>query len=216
MFEDIARDPRHFKPGWLRIPVRNGQIGDMIRLFVALRPPAPVRDALADLMEGVAHARWQDDDQLHLTLRFVGEIERPQAEDLAAALAQVAAPAPRVALAGVGSFGKRGRADTLWAGVAPADPLRHLHARVEQACARAGLAPDPRAYHPHVTVARLPRAGASAIEVQAWLARHAALASAPFALPHLVLYRSHLGRTGASYEAVARWPLGTPGGVEAS
>lgn len=181
----------------------------MIRLFVALRPPAAVRDRLADLMEGVPGARWQDDEQLHLTLRFVGEVERPQAEDLAAALAQISAPAPRVVLAGVGSFGARGRADTLWAGVAPPEPLRHLHAKVEQACARAGLPPDRRAYAPHVTVARLPRSLGASAEVARWLADHAPLTSEPFALPHLMLYRSHLGRSGASYEPVARWPLGT-------
>ncbi|SFP79324.1 RNA 2',3'-cyclic phosphodiesterase [Sphingomonas rubra] len=182
----------------------------MIRLFIALRPPPAIRDALADLMEGVPGARWQDDEQLHLTLRFVGEVERPVAEDLAAALAHVHAPAPVVSLAGVGSFGARGRADTLWAGVAPAEPLRHLHARVEQACARAGLPPEHRAYHPHITVARLPRSLGAGAEIAAWCARHAALTSAPFVLPHLVLYRSHLGRGGALYEPVARWPLGTP------
>lgn len=182
----------------------------MIRLFVALRPPAPVRDRLADLMEGVPGARWQDDDQLHLTLRFVGEVDRPVAEDLAAVLAGVYAPAPVVSLAGVGSFGARGRADTLWAGIAPADPLRRLHAKVEQACARAGLPPEHRAYHPHVTVARLPRSLGGSAEIAAWCARHAALANEPFTLPHLILYRSRLGRGGASYEPVARWPLGTP------
>jgi len=181
----------------------------MIRLFVALRPPPAIRDALADLMEGVPGARWQDDEQLHLTLRFVGEVERPVAEDLAAALSHLHAVAPTVSLAGVGGFGARGRADTLWAGVAPAEPLRHLHAKVEQACARAGLPPDRRAYHPHLTVARLPRSLGAAAAVEGWRARHAGLTSAPFALPHLVLYRSHLGRGGAAYEPVARWPLGT-------
>lgn len=187
----------------------------MIRLFVALRPPVAIRDALGDIQEGVPGARWQDDDQLHLTLRFVGEVDRPQAEDLADALAQVHAPAPKVALAGVGSFGARGRADTLWAGVTPHAPLRHLHAKVEAACARAGLPPDRRAYAPHVTVARLPRSLGAAPEVARWCAAHAALRSEPFTLPHLILYRSTLGREGASYEPVARWALGTagPGGA---
>ena len=182
----------------------------MLRLFVALHPPFAVRERLADLMDGVAAARWQDDEQLHLTVRFVGEVDRPQGEDLADALAQVRAPAPQVALAGVGSFGARGRADTLWVGVAPVEPLRHLHAKVEQACARAGLAPERRAYYPHVTVARLPRSGGGGPDVSAWCARHAGLSSERFTLPHLVLYRSDLGRHGAHYEPVARWPLGTP------
>jgi 2'-5' RNA ligase len=182
----------------------------MMRLFIALRPPPPIRDRLFDLMDDVPAARWQDDEQLHLTLRFVGDVERPQAEDLAVALGHVHLPtAPVVALAGVGTFGQRGRADTLWAGVAPADPLSELHARVERACAMAGLPPERRRYHPHITVARLARSAGGGLALDAWLARHAGLASEPFTLPHLILYRSHLARAGAAYEPVARWPLGT-------
>lgn len=181
----------------------------MLRLFVALRPPPSIREALFALMDGVPHARWQEDEQLHLTVRFVGEIERPQAEDLAAALGQVAAAAPTVALAGVGAFDKRGRTDALWASVAPVEPLAALHAKVERACARAGLPPERRAYRPHITLARLPRSAGFGPEVAHWQARHAALASEPFTLPHLVLYRSYLGHEGASYEPVERWPLGT-------
>ncbi|MDP1025829.1 RNA 2',3'-cyclic phosphodiesterase [Sphingomonas sp. KR1UV-12] len=179
----------------------------MIRLFLALRPPPSLREMLFDVMDDVPGARWQDDEQLHVTLRFVGEVDRPQAEDLAAALGQVHAPAPMVSLAGVGSFDQRGRVDTLWAGLSPAEPLARLHASVEQACARAGLPPERRAYRPHVTVARLARSAGSSPAIAAWLVRHAALRSAPVALPHLILYRSHLGRSGASYEPVARWPL---------
>ena len=179
----------------------------MIRLFVALRPPPAIRDALSDLMEGIPAARWQDDEQLHLTLRFIGEVDRPQAEDVAAALGRVHAVQPVAALSGVGSFDQRGGIDTLWAGLAPASPLARLHASVEQACVRAGLTPERRAYRPHITVARLPRSAGTSPEIAAWLVRHAALASQPFAFSHLVLYQSHLGRGGASYEPVARWPL---------
>jgi len=182
----------------------------MMRLFIALRPPPSIRERLFDLMDVVPAARWQDDEQLHLTLRFVGEVERPQAEDLAVALGHVHLPAaPVVTLAGVGTFGQRGRADTLWAGVAPADPLSELHARVERACAMAGLPPERRRYHPHITVARLARSAGGGPALDAWLARHAGLTSESFALPHLILYRSHLARAGAAYEPVARWPLGT-------
>lgn len=181
----------------------------MIRLFVALRPPLVIREALFDLMDGVQAARWQDDEQLHLTLRFIGEVERPQAEDIAAALSHIAAPVPQVALTGVGSFGKGNRPDALWAGVAPAAPLAALHAKVERACVMAGLPPERRAYRPHITVARLPRSASGGGDVTMWLARHAGLTSEPFTLPHIGLYRSQLGRERASYELVARWPLGT-------
>jgi len=185
----------------------------MPRLFVALRPPPSIRGCLIDLTDGVPGARWQDDEQLHLTLRFIGEVERPLAEDVAASLAQVHAPTPVMALNGVGQFGKRGRTDTLWAGVTPREPLAHLHRKVDQACVRAGLSPEGRAFVPHVTLARLPRALGEAAAVSAWCARHAGLTSAPFACGHLVLYQSFLDRAGAVYEPVARWalePMGEP------
>lgn len=187
----------------------------MHRLFVALRPPPAIREQLLDMTDGVAAARWQDDEQLHITMRFIGAVERPAAEEVAAALAQVSAPAPTVVLAGVGRFSKRG-GDALWAGVAPHDVLAHLHRKVDQACVRAGLEPERRAYLPHITLARLPRSAANDPEVDRWVANHAGLASTPFTLAHLVLYESHLGRGGAQYEAVARWPLeqrAAPGGT---
>lgn len=188
----------------------------MIRLFVALRPPPAIRAVLLDAMDGVAAARWQDDEQLHVTLRFIGEVERPLAEDIAAALGQVHADAPVVALAGVGRFDRKGRTDTLWAGLAPHAALTALHRKVDQACVRAGMPPEGRAYLPHVTLARLPRSAGFGPEIDRWIADHAGLASAPFPLTHLTLYQSYLGRHGAVYEPVARWPLGTPDGLAGS
>lgn len=182
-----------------------------MRLFVALRPPADIREGLADLMEGVACARWQDDDQLHLTVRFLGDVDRRQAEDLAATLDQVDAPAPIVALAGVGRF-----ADSLWAALAPTKALAALHSKVDHACVRAGFAPERRAYLPHVTLARFARSAGGDQALVRWLQAHAALASPAFALPHLILYRSTLGHGGAIYDALSRWPLGTEGTMAGS
>lgn len=181
----------------------------MLRLFVALRPPPAIRDLLADAMDGVPYARWQDDEQLHLTLRFIGEVDRPQGEDIAAMLAQIHASAPTIRIAGVGIFAHRGRADALWADVQPQDALSHLHRKVDQACVRAGLPPERRAYRPHITLARIARSAGTGPEIDAWQARHAGLSSDPFVMTHLTLYQSHLGQGGASYEPVMRWPLGT-------
>ena len=183
----------------------------MHRLFVALRPPPAIRQLLLDLGDGVAGLRWQDEDQLHLTVRYIGPVERPVAEDVAAALSALAAPSLALRLAGVGRFGgpharERG-GGALWAGVAPREPLAALHRKVDQACARAGLPREGRAFLPHVTLARLPRHGVDEGALAAWLHRHAGLASEAFAASHLVLYESVLGRAGATYEAIARWPL---------
>jgi RNA 2',3'-cyclic 3'-phosphodiesterase len=176
----------------------------MHRLFVGLRPPAPVRAHLHVAMAGVPGARWQDDEQLHLTLRFIGEVDGAAAEDIAAGLSQVTASLPPLTVAGIGRFDVRGRVTTLWAGVSPREPLAALHRKVDAALVRAGQAPERRSFLPHITLARL---NAPEEAVRPWLAEHAGLACPPFAADHLLLFESHLGRAGATYEAVARYPL---------
>lgn len=176
----------------------------MHRLFVAIRPPEFIRDQLIDLMEGLEGARWQDDDQLHLTLRFIGEVDGRTAEDIAAVLASVHQPAFEIALSGVGSFGGSGRPHALWAGVCPAEPLAHLHKKVDQALVRIGLEPEHRAYKPHITIARLNR---SASPIAAFLQHHVALSSTSFSVDEFALFESRLTQAGASYEQVAAYPL---------
>ena len=175
----------------------------MHRLFVALRPPVPVRDLLIDAMHSVPGLRWQDDEQLHMTLRFVGEVERPLAEDLALALGTVRFDPFEVRIAGVGRFERSGRG-ALWAGVEPRKPIAALAAKVERVCVGLGLSPERRAFHPHITLARWGRS--AAVSLDPYLARHAALASEPFTVGAFHLYQSHLGRDGAHYEAVAEYP----------
>ena len=107
----------------------------MHRLFVAIRLPSPVVDLLVDTMEGYAALRWQDAEQLHLTLRFVGEVERPVAEDLAHALGAIRFVPFALRIEGVGRFDHH-RRGTLWAGVEPRAPVAALAARPPVARAR--------------------------------------------------------------------------------
>ncbi len=176
----------------------------MHRLFVGLRPPAPVRERLLAIMGGVAGARWQDDEQLHLTLRFIGEVDRPTAEDVVTALERITHPAPELAVRGVGAFRRREQPHTLWAGVLPDERLTLLQKRVERALTMAGIAPETRAFLPHITLARLNRAAGP---VEPFLARNAALGLPAVTLAALFLYESELGRMGATYHLVARFPL---------
>ncbi|SOB79357.1 2'-5' RNA ligase [Sphingomonas guangdongensis] len=176
----------------------------MHRLFIGLRLPPPIREQLLDLSTGVAGARWQDEDQLHVTLRFIGEVDRRVAEDVADVLATVRAPALTLRLDGVGQFDSGGRVNALWAGIAPREPITALHRKIDAALVRLGLAPERRAYLPHVTVARLNR---SAGPTAPWSAQHAGLSSAPFALEHFTLFESHLLAGSAHYEAIMRYLL---------
>lgn len=176
----------------------------MHRLFVALRPPPAIRSALIDTMSGLPGARWQDDEQLHVTLRFIGEVDRPLAEDVAAAMENVRHPPLDLTVEGVGAFDRRGQPHSLWAGIRPRDGIAALHRKIDAALVRLGLAPEGRAYLPHVTLARLNRGSAP---VEPWLHAHAGLALPAFAATHFQLYESTLGSEGARYEAVARYPL---------
>ena len=176
----------------------------MHRLFVAIRPPEDICDLLIDAMDDSPELRWVSDDNLHLTLRFIGEVERPLAEDIAAALANVRAEAFELRIAGVGQFSRR-NGGALWARVEPADPVAALAAKVERACQTAGLEPEHRAFHPHITLARYGRSSGAAVD--AFLRRNQGLASAPFKVDRFTLYESHLSRHGPLYETVAEYPL---------
>jgi len=167
-----------------------------MRLFVAIRPPQAIRRSLLEAMGGIAGARWQDDEQLHLTLAFAGEVGRAQADDLIEALAEVESPAFEAEVAGVGHFERKGRPAAVWAGVPLTDALAQLQRRVERAGRGAGLVPEKRAYRPHITLARLPR---SAQPVGDWLARHGMLRVGPWQVAGFTLYESRLRPEGALY-----------------
>src|SRR5215210_3623032 len=176
----------------------------MHRLFVAIRPPEHIRDLLIDAMDDSADFRWQDEEQLHLTLRFIGEIERPVAEDVAALLAGIRADPFEIRIKDVGHFEQRS-SGALWAGVEPKAPLATLAGKVERACTGAGLDPERRAFHPHITLARWK--GRRTREVRDYLERRASLSSEPFPVDAFALFESHLSRHGAHYEEVANYPL---------
>lgn len=177
------------------------------RLFVALRPPRPIRAMLIAAMHGISGARWQDDGQLHLTLRFIGEVDRHRAEDIAAALGSLHSAAIMTRIAGVSLFERHGRPHMVWAGVEPAEPLAALHQKVDQLLGRVGIAPETRAFVPHITLARLNRASGP---VAAFLALNSDLASPPFIFDHVILYESEMGHGGSRYHPVARYPLADP------
>jgi 2'-5' RNA ligase len=171
----------------------------MHRLFVAIRPPAEIRDVLIDAMDDSPDFRWQDEEQLHLTLRFIGEVDRPVANDLADALGRIRARPFDARISGVGRFQQRS-SGALWAGVEPKPPLAALGAKIERVCQSVGLEPERRAFHPHITLARWK--GRRTREVQDFLERKRSLASESFAVDRFILFESRLSRHGAHYEEV--------------
>jgi RNA 2',3'-cyclic 3'-phosphodiesterase len=171
------------------------------RLFVAFRPPEEVLTTLLGIMGGVAGARWQDEAQLHVTLRYVGNVDRRTADDVASALENLSINLIALRLAGVGSFDGRQDARPIWAGLAPHTDLTALHHKIDHALVRTGLESEHRSYLPHITLARF---GRDKGDVAPWIAAHASLTSEIFMLDHIALYESHLGAEGAHYEEVLR------------
>ena len=176
----------------------------MRRLFVAIRPPEAIRDLLIDAMDDSPALRWVECENLHLTLRFIGEVERPMAEDIARALHLIRAEEFPLRIKGVGRFDQR-NGGAVWAGVEPRPAVASLAAKVDRACQSAGLEPEHRAFHPHITLARFGRGSKDAVDP--FLRRNAALASDAFAVTGFTLFESRLSRHGAHYDAVADYPL---------
>ena len=198
MREGLSSKTGH-ETAWL-----NRRSGIVHRLFVAIRPPEDVRDLLIDAMDDSPALRWVGDAQLHLTLRFIGEVERPVANDVAAALERVRSPSFALSVVGVGKFEQR-NGGALWAGVQPKEPAAALATKVERAIQQAGLEPEHRAFMPHITLARWNRRNTEAVE--AFLRRNSALRSEPFRVDRFILFESRLSRHGAHYEQIASFPL---------
>lgn len=170
----------------------------MIRLFCAIELPESLRSRLISLGGGLPGARWVPEENLHLTLRFIGEVSESAFDDIAAALSTVNAPAFDLTVAGMGHFERKRRPTMLWAGVDANPDLVQLHDRIESALRRAGLAPEERRYEPHVTLARFDN-GASAEHVARFLRANSLFRAAPFRVEHFVLFSSVLGRSGPTY-----------------
>lgn len=175
-----------------------------MRLFVALAIPEAAVQELFLLQAGIPGARWQTREQLHLTLRFIGEVDGREANDIDDALAAISAPRFTLALKGVGEFGGK-KPHAVWAGVSDGQAVSHLNRKIEAALQRIGVAADERRFTPHVTLARLRAAPVG--KVMDWLADHALYAGPPFAVEQFALYSSVLTPNGSVYRVERNYPL---------
>ena len=175
-----------------------------MRLFVALPIPDPVAQQLLLLQGGVPGARWQAREQLHLTLRFIGEVDGRDARALDDALAGIDAPAFALQFHGVGQFGNK-QPHTLWAGARKNELLEHLARKVDTAIRRVGQPQDAHKFTPHVTLARLRHPDLD--KVLQWLTDHALATSSEFPVDAFCLYSSKLTSDGSIYRVEQEYPL---------
>lgn len=176
------------------------------RLFVALTLPDPLRSALVALTQTLPGVTWTPPAQLHLTLRFLGDVPVEQIEPLAERLATVRVEPFLLPVEGLGAFPPKRLPHVIWAGVGSGHPRLHqLRQRLDDTLLAAGLDVDLSTFHPHVTLARCTDGAAAA--VGHWLHAHREFAAPPFRVESFELYASELHPDGAVHTLRRSFPL---------
>ncbi len=175
----------------------------VMRIFVGISPPDEICESLAGLSTGLPQARWVDPTNMHITLSFIGEADDVLVQDIDNALSDIRFSEFELTLTNPGCFESRHMARTLWVGVVGSEPLGRLKSKVDIALARTGVDLERHRFKPHVTIARLKKTPARTIIP--YMETHGEFAKGPFTVDHFTLFRSHLGKTGANYEPLAKY-----------
>lgn len=168
------------------------------RLFVALDIPEAVSELLVRLQENLPGVRWLRPDQIHLTLSFLGNVSSAFEEKLCEKLAAIRFIAFFLSVVGVGTFPQKAKPNVIWAGVGTGHPqLFHVYKLVQEAALGAGLEPDLRRWHPHITLARCKEVSAESI--RPFLKAHADFDVGMIRVESFSLYSSIPGLLGSAY-----------------
>ena len=177
----------------------------MPRLFIAVDLPAEIKNNLEKMSFGIPGAKWIDPQQIHLTVRFIGEVDGTTFLDIKTALEQVSLKPFSLALKGVGHFPPRGKPRVLWVGIEQSQPLQSLKGRIDKILATVGLQPEGRKFSAHITLARLKN---SPIHMVAnFLAGNGLFSQEPFEIKDFKLYSSTLTPKGAIHKVEKVYPL---------
>jgi RNA 2',3'-cyclic 3'-phosphodiesterase len=182
------------------------------RLFVAIRIAPEVADRLckaqAELAPALSDARWIKRDSLHLTLKFLGQVDDAKVVAIQKAVAAAVAPLPRfmISCRGLGVFPDIRRPRVIWAGLEGAE-LAKIAQAAEAALAPLGFPREAREFKPHLTIGRWREGarGGDALrgELERW--RHHDFGASP--VDDAVLFQSVLKRGGAEYTPLKIFPL---------
>ncbi|MGP3695937.1 RNA 2',3'-cyclic phosphodiesterase [Rhodobacter sp. NSM] len=179
----------------------------MIRAFVAIAVPDHVRSALAVQQFLLPLPRKVEPETFHLTLLFLGELPEPVLEAAHEELLAIERPPFRIEVRGVGLFGGD-RPRSVWAGVAPSEPLIRLQAKVVRAARMAGVEPERRRFSPHITLGRFPPPPPEErMRLERAVAQGGSFHGGTIEVTRFTLYRSRLGPKGPRYDDLADYPL---------
>ena len=169
----------------------------MPRLFTGISLPDPIKHRLHLLCQGLPNARWVDEDDLHLTLRFIGDVEASDAEEIATALTQIKHAPFQLVLEGLGVFGGR-KPRTIWADIRSCGSLNALQLAQENLISGLGFPPEQRKFVPHITLARL-KTGTKPDRVAAYMETNGFFADLSFSVEAFALFSARPGRGGGPY-----------------
>jgi 2'-5' RNA ligase len=182
------------------------QDADFERLNIALPVGPPTSTELCRLVEDIQGVKWREEEHLHLTLRFVGEVHQDLKEALVRALQNISVEPFILPVECLSVFPSRGQPHVIYAGIGSAHPrLFQLQHRVEEALASIGIPFELRAYSPHITIARTSRANPRA--VNHFVKRFREFSAAPFKVDSFCLYRTQLTHFGSVYAPLNEFPL---------
>jgi RNA 2',3'-cyclic 3'-phosphodiesterase len=169
-----------------------------MRLFVALDLPASVKKSLTRISYGLSGIRWVEPDQMHLTLRFIGDTDYTQEANVRAALEEVSFAPFELQVRGVGQFPPQGAASVLWAGVDHSDALENLAKEVDRVLVARKLKPDKKPFEAHITLGRM-RNPMRPDKLKKFYSQNEGFELEPFKVNEFALYSSLLTPDGAIY-----------------
>ncbi|MCP8939783.1 RNA 2',3'-cyclic phosphodiesterase [Alsobacter sp. SYSU M60028] len=177
----------------------------MLRLFTGLEVPQDVAASLSIMKGGLAGARWIDETNYHVTLRFMGDIDESAARDVWSLLGDIRRRRPlTLTIEGLDVFGGD-KPRALVARIAPTPALVELQAEQERLVRRIGLPPDKRKFTPHVTLARL--RDTSPWHAADFLSARGRFPTRSFTADRFVLFSSRASVGGGPYVVEAAYPL---------
>ena len=176
----------------------------MPRLFTGLELPADIAADLAGLQGGLPNARWIDPGDFHVTLAFLGDVDRNTADEADDLLARLEKPAMRLRIVGLDLFGTR-KPTSIFARVASDPRLSELQAAHDGILRRLGVPVQKRRFQPHVTLARTARCEAKAIA--RFMGQAAGYMSDPFEVRRAVMYSARDSVGGGPYHVESVYPL---------
>lgn len=176
-----------------------------MRLFIAVPIPKKVKQELLALRSPVEGMRWQDPEQMHLTLKFLGEKNKSFTKKLQKRLATIAHPSFTLSIDGIGSFPEGKSPKVVWAGISKNELLVQLQKKVEVCCQEMGIAPEKRAYKPHITLTRVK--GSAKQEVESFINQNKEFNMADIPVNEFVLYESKLDAEGAQHHRLQTFHL---------